>query len=509
MAPAAYSVVMPFSFGHDRVAGVLLHVTSLPSSDLGPDAFRFVDYLAAAGQSAWQVLPLGPLGPGNSPYAARSAFAGEPVLISLEQLHQRGWLTGDEASQGRGPETACFDFERVLGLKEPLLRLAFGRALDSPECTEWLDAFEAAHPWVHRFAVFFALRQLSGLAWWEWETRFRSPEGVPERPNTALADEIRYQVFVQWCFATQWQALRDYAHGRGVSLIGDLPIFVDIDSADVWANQGMFKFERPGQLAVVSGVPPDAFSQTGQRWGNPVYDWDAMRVDGYRWWVPRFRRTLELFDAVRVDHFRGFEASWEIPAEAETAQSGHWVPGPGRPLFERIEVELGHLPLIVEDLGLITPEVRQLRDSLGYPGMVVLQFAFDGNAENPHLPHNHVQNSVVYTGTHDNDTTRGWFATRPDWERSNIQRYLSRDGSEIASDMIWLAYGSVAHTAIVPMQDILNLDSEARMNFPGTPTGNWRWRFTWDQVDAERTRWLRDAALASGRTPAEAVRAAG
>jgi 4-alpha-glucanotransferase len=481
------------------MAGVLLHVTSLPSSDLGADAFRFVDYLAAAGQSAWQVLPVGPLGPGNSPYAARSAFAGEPVLVSLERLQQRGWLTEDEVSEGCGPASATFDFEQTLARKEPLLRRAFARAVESQACMSELDTFERTRAWVHRFAVFFALRQLSGEGWWEWEERFRSPEGVPERPNTALADEIRYQVFVQWCFETQWHSLREYAHSRGISLIGDLPIFVDVDSADVWANQRLFKFSAPGELSVVSGVPPDLFSATGQRWGNPVYDWDAMRAEGYRWWVPRFRRTFELFDAVRVDHFRGFEASWEIPAEAETAEAGCWVAGPGRALFERVESELGHLPLIVEDLGLITPEVRNLRDSLGYPGMTVLQFAFDGDTQNPHLPHNHVSNSVVYTGTHDNDTTRGWFDRLPEWERDHVRRYLSCDGHDVASDMIRAAYGSVAQLAIVPMQDILSLGSEARMNCPGTSTGNWTWRFTWEQIDDGRTGWLRETTAVHGR----------
>lgn len=494
-------MTLPTADGQRRTAGVLLHVTSLPSSDLGPDAFRFVDYLAAAGQSAWQVLPVGPLGPGNSPYAARSAFAGEPMLISLDDLHARGWLNDDEVSAGREPPTATFDFKATLARKEPLLRRAFARAVESPGCMAEVDAFELMRPWVHRFAVFFALRQLSGEGWWEWEARFRSPAGVPETPNTALADEIRYQVFLQWCFEAQWHALREYAHSRGIAIVGDLPIFVDVDSADVWANQRLFKFSGPGQLSVVAGVPPDLFSATGQRWGNPVYDWAAMEADGYRWWVPRFRRTFELFDAVRVDHFRGFEASWEIPVDAETAASGCWVEGPGRALFERVESELGHLPLIVEDLGLITPEVRSLRDSLGYPGMTVLQFAFDGDMQNPHLPHNHVPNSVVYTGTHDNDTAEGWFAHLPDWERDNARRYLSCDGDHIVDDLIRAAYGSVAQMAIVPMQDLLGRGSEARMNYPGTARGNWKWRFTWDQVGESRTAWLREQASHSGRAP--------
>lgn len=483
-----------------RSAGVLLHPTSLPASDLGADAYRFVDYLARAGQSAWQMMPLGPPGPGHSPYASRSAFAGDPLLISLDHLAERGWLTHDEAASADAGEAQACDFDAASKRRAPLLRGAYERAMDRPDCRATLGRFAASHPWLHAHGLFAALRETSGKPWWEWDAAFRQPESIREYPESSLGDEVRFHEFLQWCFDEQWHALRDYARSRGIRIIGDLPIFVDLDSADAWANQRLFKFREPGKPDVVAGVPPDAFSDTGQRWGNPLYDWNAMREDGYGWWVERLRRTFDLFDAVRIDHFRGFEAAWEIPAHEPTAERGHWEPGPGRDLFDKLEAELGRLPIIVEDLGLITQEVRDLRDELGYPGMSVLHFAFGDTNANPYLPHNHLRNSVVFTGTHDNDTTLGWWGKLSDWERGNVQRYLGRDGSDITSDLIRLAYASVAETAIVPMQDILGLGSEARMNFPGQADGNWRWRFEWSQVDERRTAWLAEVARTFGRT---------
>ena len=349
------------------------------------------------------------------------------------------------------------------------------------------------------YAHFAALRESRGEPWWLWPESERdgSLEGDPVSPS--LAREISFQVFLQWVLDRQWNALRTYANARSITLYGDVPIFVDLDSADVWSERRQFKLDQHGKPHVVAGVPPDLFSATGQRWGNPHYDWKTMRNDGYAWWVKRMRRTFELFGGVRIDHFRGFESAWEIPATEETAVKGHWEPGPGRELFDALASALGRLNIIVEDLGLITPEVRALRDALGYPGMAVLQFAFGDDATNPYLPHNHIKNQVVFTGTHDNDTTLGWYRHASPAEREDVRRYLSIDGHDIVNDLIRAAYHSVADTAIIPMQDVLELDSSARMNVPGKPEGNWGWRFTWDQLQHGRTGWLARLSEESGR----------
>lgn len=482
-----------------RRAGILAHPTSLPGGgDLGPDAYRFVDILERAGQRLWQMLPVSPPGPSDSPYAARSAFAGDPLLVSLERLVERGWLDDDEASVPPQADPHRRDSRAIRKHKEPRFREAFHRfMLRDGESS--LARFEAARPWLREYATFTALRELSGEPWWMWADRFREPAGAPTYPGTALWDEVQYHCFLQYCFEDQWRALRQYANQRGIELWGDVPIFVDRDSADHWANQHLYKLDKQRNPTVVSGVPPDIFSETGQRWGNPVYDWPANRADGYRWWVERFRRTFDLFDSVRVDHFRGFEAYWEIPAGEETAIKGEWVPGPGNELFDRLAEALGNVPIIVEDLGIITDEVRALRDNLGYPGMAVLQFAFGGDEKNPYLPERHIQNQVVYTGTHDNDTTLGWWDSAGEPEREYAKAKLGSDGKHILDDMIGAAYRSIADTAIIPMQDVLELGSEARMNFPGTTSGNWKWRFTWDQLMEERLDWLRGLAERTGR----------
>ncbi len=485
----------------ERIAGILLHPSSLPGAGgLGREARGYIDFLASAGCTAWQMLPPGPVGPGNSPYASRSAFACEPLLISIEGLAADGLIDERVDFAPVGGDQHRLDFQRFREHREPLLRAAHAEFMATGGIWRLMD-FVGTHTWAEPYARFAALRDLSKEPWWLWPDRYHDPIDIPAVEGTALADEVRYQLFLQWAVERQWAALHDYARSKGVRLFGDIPIFVDVDSADAWANQSLFKLEPGGLPKVIAGVPPDAFAATGQRWGNPHYDWDAMRRARFDWWTSRMRRTLELFDAVRIDHFRGFEAAWEIPADEPTAVNGHWEAGPGRELFDVLAGELGRLPIMVEDLGLITPQVRKLRDALGYPGMAVLQFAFGDDDENPYLPHNQVANQVVFTGTHDNDTTLGWYQKATDWERDHVRRYLSVDGEDIVDDFIRSAYHSVAETAIVPMQDILQLGSEARMNVPGLGEGNWTWRFTWDQLQPGRTEWMLALARETGRVP--------
>ncbi|GIW17027.1 MAG: 4-alpha-glucanotransferase [Tepidiforma sp.] len=483
-----------------RLGGILLHPTSLPHpGTLGEPALRFLDLLGDAGVGAWQMLPVCPPGPYDSPYAGRSAFAGDDRLIDLDWLARRGWLTPAEAAipQAGAPNRA--DFAAARAARGPALRRAFERFMAAGG-REKLDAFGAGRPWLEDYALFEALRELTGQPWWEWPAEFREYPPRQPLPGTALADEADFHRFLQYVFDAQWQELRAAAGARGILLIGDMPIFVDRDSADHWSRRRLFLLDERGEPAFVAGVPPDAFSDTGQRWGNPLYDWEAMRADGYAWWVARFERALELFDAVRVDHFRGFVAAWHIPADEPTAVNGAWVPGPGRALFDALEARLGRLPIIVEDLGIITDDVRALRDELGYPGMAVLQFAFGGDPHNPYLPRNHRVNQAVYTGTHDNDTTLGWWQQLPEWERDNVRRELGIDGSAIVDDMIRAAMHSVAETAVIPMQDLLVLGSDHRMNHPGRAEGNWTWRFAWEQVEPARVAWFAALARESGRS---------
>lgn len=488
----------------ERGAGVLLHPTSLPGpygvGDLGQEARNFVDMLVEAGQSVWQILPLGPVGAGNSPYAARSVFAGNPTLIALDPLVEEGLLDRRELDGCPAFSPDRIHFAAVTEWREPLLRKACQRFLSSGRAGE-LDDFAARTPWLADYALYTAMRRGYETSWDNW------PQPFAQMRHAAIAEarrdyaaEVRYQEFLQWCFDRQWYDLRGYANSRGVGIFGDVPIFPDHDSADVWSNRHLFKLDASGRPERVAGVPPDAFSAAGQHWGNPLYRWDVLAAQNYSWWVERLRADFSRLDLLRIDHFRGFYAAWEIPAGDQTAERGEWVSGPGDDFFAAIRASLGDPPIVVEDLGVITRAVRALRDSLGYPGMAVLQFAFADDARNPYLPHNHRQNLVVYTGTHDNDTTLGWFCSLGDWERDAVLRYLARDGSDIVSDLIRLAYSSVAKLAIVPMQDILNLGSEARLNVPGTATDNWNWRFRWDQVNDGRLRWLRETAEEYART---------
>ena len=471
----------------ERSAGVLLHPTSLPGraiGDLGEAAFQFVDWLAGAGQTLWQVLPLTPVSGGGSPYNSLSAFAGNPLLVSPELLVEDGLLAAADV-QGIAPSSEPVEYLEAIRFKETLLDAAHTafREGAAPHLRAEFDAFRArAADWLPDYARFAALRdEHDEHPWSDWDVALRQRDpGALHAWSAARAGQLERQEFAQWLFDRQWQRVRRYAAELGIKIIGDIPIFVAYDSADVWSRPDLFYLDETGCPVVVSGVPPDYFSETGQLWGNPLYRWEVMDQRGYDWWIRRFRRTLEQVDIARIDHFRGFESYWEIPAGEATAIGGQWRTGPGAALFRAAERALGELPLIAEDLGLITPEVEALRKDLGLPGMRVLQFAFgDEGAKNPHLPANHPVNCVAYTGTHDNDTSVGWYEDEADAETRASLRDLFPPGSEgdaIHWHMIGLVWGSPARAAIAPVQDILGLGSEARMNTPGEADGNWAWR---------------------------------
>lgn len=497
-----------------RTSGVLLHPTSLPGpfgiGDLGPAAYRFVDFLAEAGQGLWQVLPLGPTGYRDSPYQCTSAIAGNPLLIAPEALLASGWVDRADLEHPAFPETQV-DFGAVATWKQRLLDRAYAGFLAGASATERdeLARFGARHrDWLDDYALYAALKDAHAQQpWTDW------PEPLALREPRALAAwgqahraAVERHRFVQYVFFRQWSELRRYAHDRGVRLMGDMPIFVAHDSSEVWTHRDWFQLDAHGQPTVIAGVPPDYFSATGQRWGNPLYRWDVLAADGYRFWVERLRHILEATDLVRVDHFRGFAGYWEIPACEETAVNGRWVPGPGMDLFRVLREALGaDLPLIAEDLGVITPDVVALRDGLALPGMAVLQFAFedmqDGVGRSEFLPHNHRRNLAVYTGTHDNNTLRGWWAEADAGLRHRAGRYLGGDGQEIHWDMIRAALGSVAALALVPMQDLLGKGPEGCMNRPGTAEGNWSWRLRPDELESAIAARLRELARLYGRLP--------
>lgn len=496
-----------------RAAGVLLHPTSLPGrhgcGDFGAAAYRFVDWLVEAGQSRWQVLPLGPTGAGNSPYLSPSAFAGNPLLIDLDELAQRGWLDAADLEPEAAFDPLRVDFERVTAWRMGRLERAARRfaAAASPAERDAFDAFCARHAnWLADYALFMALCDAEpGRIWCDWDSALARRDGVALRDaRTRNADRIAFHAFCQWRFFEQWQRLKSYANARGVRIIGDVPIFVAHHSAEVWARPDLFELDARGAPAVVAGVPPDYFSATGQRWGNPLYRWQAHAGEGFSWWTQRLRHAIALADIVRIDHFRGFVAYWEIAASEPTAIHGRWREGPGAALFEAIRRELGVLPIIAEDLGLITPAVDALRRRLGLPGMRVLQFAFGGGSDNPHLPHNHEPDGVVYTGTHDNDTTAGWWQAAAPGERAHACSYFETDGAQMAWTLVRAALGSVAATAIVPLQDVIGLGSAARMNVPGQPAGNWEWRFEWPQLQAEHAVRIAAASRLFGRDAPQA-----
>ncbi len=468
-----------------RASGILLHPTSLAGpygiGDLGPQAHGWVDFLAESGCGLWQVLPLGPTGYGDSPYQCFSAFAGNPYLISPDLLWEDGWLDSQDLEQLPPLPDERVDYGAVIPLKLALLRRAYARfrAESRPETEKDFQAFRTSKSdWLDDFALFMTIKETQeGQPWVDW------PAPLRDRHLEALAafrqdhhDEIERQAFWQFLFFQQWEALREHAHEDEIQIIGDIPIFVAHDSADVWANRELFYLNDVGQPTVVAGVPPDYFSPTGQRWGNPLYPWDIHAQDGYPWWLDRFQAVFSLVDIVRLDHFRGFSGYWEIPANEETAVEGEWAPGPGADFLQAVQESLGSLPIIAEDLGEITPDVIELRDQFNLPGMKVLVFAFDSDAENEFLPHNYVPNCVVYTGTHDNDTVRGWYERSGESERDFARRYLARGGENISWDLIRAAWSSVAVFALAPMQDFLGLGNQARMNYPSKASGNWSWR---------------------------------
>jgi 4-alpha-glucanotransferase len=491
-----------------RTAGLLLHPTSLPGpygiGDVGPSAHAWLDALAEAGIRTWQVLPLGPTGFGDSPYQCFSAFAGNPWLVSPEALAADGLVGSRDLEAHPRFSDDAVEFGPVIEWKLSLLDRAHAgfRAKAPRALTDAYEAFrEESAGWLEDFALFMALKEAHGGApWVEWDAPLarREPAALAAT-RTRLATSVDAQVFRQFVFHRQWQALRARARTHGIRVVGDVPIFVAHDSADVWAHPDLFELLPDGRPRVVAGVPPDYFSATGQLWGNPLYRWDAIAVDGYRWWIERVRAILALVDVARLDHFRGFVDYWEVPGDAPTAETGRWVAGPGEPLFAALRTALGGLPLIAEDLGEITPDVLDFRDRLGLPGMKILQFAFAKGGRDPFLPHRYPRNCVVYTGTHDNDTARGWYATAPEEQRDFARRYLGRDGSDFTWDLIRAAFASVADTAIVPLQDVLDLGADARMNLPGRAAGNWTWRVRDDAFGARERARLRDLATLYAR----------
>ena len=492
-----------------RAAGILLHPTSLPSrggiGDFGPAAYRFVDFLASARQGLWQVLPLGPIGYGNSPYSSTSAFAGNPLLISLERLAERGWIDPtrlESLEAGSGP----VEYDQVFAQKMPLLFEAGRNFLQtaSSDALRRLQEFRQANAWwLGDFVLFDTLRVRHGLkSWNQWprELACREPSAL-QKARAELADDIQIRSALQFAFYEQWRALRLYCAQRAIRIVGDVAIFVNHDSADVWAHPELFRLNGKLEPEVVSGVPPDSFSKTGQRWGNPLYRLDAMKASGYEWWIRRLRWATQNCDCVRLDHFRGFDQFWEIPASEATAVNGRWVDGPRDDLFLKVREALGGLPFFAEDLGYITPEVHALRERLQIPGMAVLQFAFGDEGAHIYLPHR-AANKVIYTGTHDNDTTVGWWQSgATEYERRNAEAYVGHCDDGIHWGFIRAAQCSPAALSIVPLQDVLGLGSEARMNTPSVYGGNWRWRFDSDRLSNELAGKLANLAEVSDRLP--------
>jgi len=510
MSKVGMDVALPPRY---RGAGMLLHIASLPSpygiGDVGPAALAWIDRLRETGQTWWQALPLGPTGYGNSPYQSLSSFAGNELLISPDGLIEDGLLRPSDAASASF-STAAIDYDAVIPFKNRLLEtvwanFAAGARGDLRPSYDEFCRDQAS--WLDDYALFRALKaEYNGAYYLEWPAELvaRIPSAL-NLARRALADQIEQVRLAQFLLSRQGKRLKEHARAKGVRLIGDLPFFVSPDSSDVWANPELFMLDERHRPRFVAGVPPDYFSSTGQLWGNPVYDWDTVRRTGYRWCIDRLRTLLTHVDMVRLDHFRGFAAAWHVPAAAATAQTGQWVPGPGGDFLAAAEKELGALPFIAEDLGLITPDVGALRDRFRLPGMRVLQFAFDGHSDNPHLPDNYTPNTVVYTGTHDNPTTRGWFEALPEPQRQALGTYLKRpvEGRKAASALIEVAWSSVAALAIAPLQDLLNLGDDARMNLPGRTEGNWRWRYTEEMLTPETLGRLHDLTRRSARMPSQ------
>lgn len=503
----------------ERASGILLHPTSLAGDfgigDLGASAFEFCDLLAEAKQSYWQILPLGPTGYGDSPYQCFSAFAGNPLLISPEKLVEDGLIDRSVIDNRPDFPAHTVDYGGVYNWKSELLPKAYEgfHHITSVDLRGKFETFiQENEYWLDDYALYRVVKASQGQqAWYEWpdELKLRDEKSL-EKVSEDLYEQVQAEKFYQFLFFRQWSAVKEHANKLGVKIVGDIPIFIALDSADVWCNQDKFKLNKDGSAAFVAGVPPDYFSATGQLWGNPIYDWDAMKADGFRWWILRVRNALQSVDVVRVDHFRGFAASWEVPGGDATAENGRWVDVPGKELFATLQMNLGELPVIAEDLGVITPDVEELRDGFGFPGMRILQFAFGGDAKNHDLPHNYINNCVAYTGTHDNDTTIGWWLSQAgagstrdaaaiSHEHDFAMKYLDSDGTEIHWDMIRAVWASVVDTAIAPMQDLLGIGTEGRMNLPASTGGNWQWRLTGDAITPEVIARLKELTETYGR----------
>ncbi len=468
-----------------RSSGILLHPTSLPGpdgiGDLGPEAFRWINFLADTGCTLWQVLPLGPTGYGDSPYQCFSAFAGNPYLVSPALLLNEGLLTRTDLVDRPGFPEDHVDFGPVIQWKLEVLNRACAN-FDEAASREMKSAFNAfcrkEAEWLEDYALFMAIKEAhGGVAWSDWPDPLRMrKENALKKFSDEHTAEIKVHKLRQFFFFHQWESVHAYAKEKNIQIVGDVPIFVAFDSADAWSHPELFYMDSKRRPTCVAGVPPDYFSPTGQLWGNPLYRWEAHKQTGYAWWIKRMRSALAIFDIIRMDHFRGFAGYWEVPAGMPTAEVGRWMPGPGASLFQAIQDALGDLPIIAEDLGKITPDVLELRDGFGLPGMKIFQFSFSTDGTDPFLPHNYIENCVAYTGTHDNDTARGWYNTAPEPERDFCRRYLGRSGEDISWDMIRAIWASIAMMTLAPMQDLLGLDSHARMNFPGKASGNWGWR---------------------------------
>ena len=492
-----------------RYAGVLAHPTSFPSpygiGDLGPGARAFIDFLSASGQSLWQCLPLGPTGFGDSPYQAFSSFAGQPLIISPDLLLEDGLLLEEDLSDMPSFNEHVCEYGLVIPWKMALLKKAYGHFCERGHADlrrQYRDFCAAEKDWLDDYTLFMALKDdAGGKPWSDWEPAYKFPDAKAKRgASRRLKDEIGFYAFLQFIFFRQWTALKSYANDKGIAIVGDIPIFVSPDSADVWANKELFQLDDEGYPVVVAGVPPDYFSATGQLWGNPLYDWKAMAGTGYEWWIRRIKGQLRLVDYLRIDHFRGFEAYWAVPYGEKTAIGGKWVKGPGAAFFKAVKETLGgDLPIFAEDLGIITPQVEKLRDRFGFPGMKVLQFAFEGSDESDYLPYLYGENCICYTGTHDNNTTVGWFFDVPEATRERVRRYCNSACHEVHWDMIRLALSSTARYAIYPLQDLLGFGGDCRMNTPGVAAGNWAWRFRSDYLNSALAERLKELCITYGR----------
>lgn len=493
-----------------RSAGILLHPTSLPGKfgigDLGTNAYKFIDFLKNAGQTLWQVFPLGPTGYGDSPYQCFSAFAGNPLLISFELLNKNDLLSKNYISNPPEYNPHKIDYGSVIEYKYRLLRTAFEnfKNLGKLSDNSFLKYCQSNEYWLSDYSLFMASKNYhKGVQWTQWDPSIAFRKNIDEWTKK-LEDEINYQKFLQFTFNHQWNSVREYAHKNNIKIIGDIPIFIAYDSADLWANKNLFSVREDGSLEFVAGVPPDYFSETGQLWGNPLYKWKVMEMDNFTWWQKRISKMLEIVDIIRIDHFRGFDAYWEIPGDAETAIKGRWVKAPGKKLFSIIQTKLGKLPIIAEDLGVITQSVIDLRDKFDFPGIKILQFGLGEDGDKKFLPHNHVKNCVVHTGSHDNETTKGFLLSEKEKDSGIFewtQKYFDNYKDDLTFTLIKAAYASVANITVIPMQDILNLGNEARMNYPGRPGGNWTWRYTWDQIPEDLPNIYKEMTIMYERPP--------